>query len=360
MTLKFSIGIIDNIIVKNDTLNCNGYKMKKIVFVASDYSSISGITGGLEIFEIANALRRIQNPGKPKPFDCSVVSMEKGSFPISPGLTCNFSKGLDVEERYDAVILIGFIYQDINQLIKKIDSSKKAVSWIRKQYSSGALIGASCSATLLLAETGLLDGKSATTSWWLNSFFKKRYPKIKLEIDALLIENKQLICSGAVTSYLNLVLCIIEKFTNKSLALSCSKMMLIDINKYSQAPYIMQKKLLDHSDDMVTKAQHWIYANFQNKIDFKVLSEHLAVSYRTFFRRFKLATGEIPSKYLQQLRVEASKELLETTNLNLEAIMESVGYSDISSFSLLFKRLTQLTPREYRVRFSMNQIRQGK
>jgi transcriptional regulator GlxA family with amidase domain len=301
---------------------------------------------------------RIKSPGNPQPFDCSVISMETGSFPISPGLMCEFSKGLDIEERFDAIIFIGFIYQDINQLIKKIDSSKEAISWIRKQYSTGALIGASCSATLLLAETGLLDGKSATTSWWLNSFFKKRYPKIKLAIDELIVENERLICSGALTSYLNLVLCIIEKLTDKSLALSCSKMMLIDINRNSQAPYIMQQKLLDYSDDMVTKAQHWLYTNFQNKVDFKVLSDHLAVSYRTFIRRFKLATGETPSKYLQQLRIEASKDLLETTNLNLEAIIESVGYSDASSFSILFKRLTQLTPKEYRVRFSMDQTKQ--
>ena len=330
--------------------------MKKIAFIASDYSSISGIAGGLEIFRIANVLQRINNPGKPPPFDCSVVSMETGSFPISPGLMCEFSKGLDTEEQFDAIILIGFIYQDISQLIKKIDSSKKMVSWIQKQYSKGALIGANCSATLLLAETGLLDGKSATTSWWLTALFKNRYPKIKLEIDALIVENERLICSGALTSYLNLVLCIIEKFTDKSLALTCSKMMLIDINRNSQTPYIIQQKLLDHSDDMVTKAQHWIYANFQNKIDFKLLSDHLAVSYRTFIRRFKLATGETPSKYLQQLRIEASKDLLETTNLNLEAIIDSVGYFDISSFSILFKRLTKLTPREYRIRFSMDQL----
>ena len=247
--------------------------MKKIVFIASDYSSISGITGGLEIFRIANVLTRIKSPGKPQQFDCTVASLEVGRFSISPGLMCEFSKEIDIEERFDAIILIGFIYQDINQLIKKINSSREAVSWIRNQYSSGALIGASCSATLLLAETGLLDGKSATTSWWLNSFFKKRYPKIKLEIDELIVENERLICSGALTSYLNLVLCIIEKLTDKSLALSCSKMMLIDINRNSQAPYIMQQKLLDYSDDMVTKAQHWLYTNFQNKVDFKVLDE---------------------------------------------------------------------------------------
>ncbi len=331
-----------------------GKKMKKIAFVASDSSSISGITGGLEIFKITNLLSRIQSPGKQKRFECSVISLDKGSFTICPGLVCEFPKGLSMEERYDAIILIGFIYSDINQLIKKIDSSKDAVSWILKQYSAGALIGANCSATLLLAETGLLDGKSATTSWWLNSLFKKRYPKIKLEIDALMVENKQLICSGALTSYLNLVLCIIEKLTDKSLALACSKMMLIDINKNSQAPYVMQQRMLDLSDDMVTKAQHWIYANFKNKIDFQVLSNHLAVSYRTFIRRFKFATGETPSKYLQKLRIEAAKDLLETTNLNLEAIIESVGYSDTSSFSILFKRLTQLTPKEYRTRFLMD------
>ncbi len=328
--------------------------MKKIAFVATDSSSISGITGGLEIFKIANLLGRIQHIDEPEQFECSVISLEKGSFPICKGLTCEFSSGLSLEERYDAVILIGFIYKDMKQLVAKMDSAKPAIAWIKNHHAAGALIGASCSATLLLAETGLLDGKSATTSWWLNSFFKKRYPKIKLQTDVLLVENRRLLCSGAVTSYLNLILRIIERFSNKTLALSCSKMMLIDINKNSQAPYIMQQKLLDFSDDMVTKAQHWIYANIQKKIDFRLLSNHLAVSYRTFIRRFKTATGETPSKYLQRLRIEASKELLETTNLNLETIMESVGYLDVSSFRVLFKRLTHLTPREYRVRFSMD------
>lgn len=327
--------------------------MKKIALLAIDGSSIPNIAGALHLFDIANVLWNIENPGAGPVFTCSVVSPERICESLCDGLKFELSNTIDPFCPVDAVVTTGFLYRDLDHLIEKVEGAKKAVDWIQRQYYQGAVIGASCSGTMLLAESKLLNGKPATTSWWLGNLFRTRYPGVKLNTGRLLVEDGRLISSGAITSYLNLVLFLIEKFAGKNLALSCSKMMLIDINKHFQAPYSVLQAVSDHSDNAVTKAQYWINEHFQKKFNSNELADHIAVSHRTLIRKFKAATGDTPIKYLQKVRVEAAKRLLETTDNNLETIMERVGYSDPSSFHLLFKRLTQLTPYEYRHQFSI-------
>jgi transcriptional regulator GlxA family with amidase domain len=327
--------------------------MKKIVLYANDLSSLAGVTGAQEIFNCANIIWGIENPGTDPIFECSVVSPEKSCQELCAGLNIEFATGLDHHEHADAVISTGFLYRDINQLIQKIDKSKAALNWLRRHYGEGTTIGASCSGTVLLAETGLLDEKRATTSWWLDGFFRTRYPRIELHIDRLLVDNGHLVTAGAMTSYIYLVLGLIERFYDKKLALSCAKVMLIDLNKNYQTPYAILQTIVRHPDDIVLKAQYWMNEHVHDTIDMHELADYLAVSYRTLLRRFKTATGDTPICYLQKARVEMAKHLLETTALNTETVMERVGYSDLSSFTLLFKRLTRLTPREYRDNFSI-------
>jgi len=219
-------------------------------------------------------LSNIQNPGEGPAFECSVVNADTDKFELCRGLRAELDVGIDPYEQANAIVATGFIYQSMDDLIEKIDQSGRVINWIRKQYENGASIGASCSGTMLLAETGLLDGKTATTSWWANDFFKKRYPKIELQIERLLVTNGRLYTGGSVTSYLNIILSLIEKFAGKELALSCSKMMLIDINRFYQAPFAMLQSILDHSDDIVTKAQYWINEHLQEKIDLFELAGH--------------------------------------------------------------------------------------
>lgn len=327
--------------------------MKKIILFASDISSIPGLTGAVEVFNIANILWNLQHPGSEPIFQCSAVSLERIFQSFCDGVTIEFNKALYPYEQADAVLTTGFVYQDLLYLIEKIQSLKKTKDWFQRQYDQGAAICATCSGTALLAETKLLDGKTATTSWWLEGLFRTRYPKVNVQIERLIIEDGRFITAGAVTSYLNLALYLIEKFADKSLALSCSKIILTDINKFYQAPYITLQTSMNHPDKMVEKGQYWIHGNFHKKIDIHILADNLAVSYRTLMRRFKEATGDSPVKYLQKVRIEAAKRLLETTDLNLESIIERVGYVDPSTFSVLFKKLTRLTPKEYRLRFSL-------
>ncbi|MBN2224762.1 MAG: helix-turn-helix domain-containing protein [Deltaproteobacteria bacterium] len=327
--------------------------MKKIVLYANDTTSLASIAGAQEIFSCANILWEIQNPGADPLFECSVVSPQKDYGEVCKGLGITFGCEMNRHERADAVISTGFLYRDVNHLIEKIGNAKSALTWLRRHYDEGTIIGASCSGTVLLAETGLLDGKKSTTSWWLNGFFRSRYPNIELHIDRILVENERLITAGAMTSYIYLVLGLIERFVDRKMALSCAKVMLVDMNKNHQAPYSVLQAILDHQDDVVLKAQYWLNERLNKTIDIHELADYLAMSYRTLLRRFKVATGDTPISYVQKIRIETAKHLLETTALNLEGIMERVGYTDPSSFSLLFKRLTHLTPREYRDRFSV-------
>jgi transcriptional regulator GlxA family with amidase domain len=331
--------------------------MKKIVLYANDATSLAGVTGAHEIFNCANIVWRIRNPGADPIFECSVVSPRRATERLCEGLNFEFCGGTDHTERADAVVSTGFLYRDVSELVEKIDASKAARRWFRRHYEQGTIIGASCSGTVLLAETGLLDGKKATTSWWLDGFFRARYPSVELCIDRVVVENERLITAGAMTSYVYLVLGLIERFAGKEMALACAKVMLVDMNKSHQTPYAMLQTVLRYDDNVVLKAQYWLAEHLQHAFDIRELADHLALSYRTLLRRFKAATGENPMRYLQKIRIETAKYLFETTSLSLEDVMERVGYSDPSSFSILFKRLTQLTPREYRNRFSVERPR---
>ena len=325
--------------------------MKTVYILAYDASSIGPATSVIEIFNIANNLWQILCPDAGPIFECQIVSPIEGPQQIYPGLKFQFDQNFDTGGFADIVVIPGFVYKDIDDLLGKIGNAQKSVQWLLKQYYNGAIVGASCSGTVLLSETGLLNGKNATSSWWLESLFRTRYAEIHLKIDRLLVESGRLLTGGAGASYINLVLRLIDMFADKSLVSLCSKMLLIETNQCFQAPYMTLQADSISFDDVVSKAQAWIQTNLHRKIELQDLSEYLAISIRTLIRRFKTSTGDTPVKYIQKIRIETAKHLLETTDLNLDAIIERVGYADVSTFSLLFKRLTNLTPREYRQQF---------
>ena len=171
-------------------------------------------------------------------------------------------------------------------------------------------------------------------------------------------EQNRILCSGAVTTSLNLALRLVEKFAGANVAAATGRMMLIDTNRVSQSSYAVMQDEQAHSDALVARAQRWMERSLQQGFSLGELARHLAVSERTLNRRFKLAVGEAPLRYLQSLRVDVAKRLLETRGLNVDAVSERVGYHDLSTFRRLFKRETGLSPREYQRRFSRR--RQGR
>jgi transcriptional regulator GlxA family with amidase domain len=219
------------------------------------------------------------------------------------------------------------------------------------------LVASYCTGNFLLAEAGLLDGLIATTHWAKAKLFKNRYPLVNLRPDEIITEQNGIICGGAVTTYLNLALRVVEKLADPSLASATAKMLLIDTNRPSQSAYATFAPLdeNEHPDKLVNRAQKWMERHVDRRFSLAELASHLAVSERTLVRRFKLVTGQPPLRYLQSLRIEVAKVLLETRTVRVDAVCERVGYCDLPTFRQLFKRETGLSPREYRRRFALGE-----
>jgi transcriptional regulator GlxA family with amidase domain len=253
--------------------------------------------------------------------------------------------------RTDALIVPGIWHATARDLSGTVKGLAAESEILRQHHQAGVMVGAICSGTALLAETGLLDGREATTSWWLGEMFRRRYPAVRLSLDKMLTFDGKLWCAGAATAHLNMCLKLIEHFAGVEIASLVSRWMLIDPNRDSQAPYAMIDLFSTASDPVVAKAQAWIKGHLTQAIELAQVAEVAAVSTRTLIRRFHEATGQTPLSYIQKLRVERAKGLLSTTALAVERIMDKSGYSDMSGFRKLFRDHTGLTPHEYRERF---------
>ncbi|MNJ58259.1 HTH-type transcriptional regulator CdhR [compost metagenome] len=197
-----------------------------------------------------------------------------------------------------------------------------------------------------------MDGKTATTTWWLADLFRARYPKVDLQLDPVITEQDKLICAGASASYLLQAVQIIEYFVGANVASQCAKTLLIDTSQTKQTPYIPFLADRVHADSLVHKAQHFLQKNFRNDIKISTLSSDLGVSERTLIRRFQQALEQSPLGYLQGLRIGTAQGLLKEGDLSVEAIAALVGYTDTSSFCRLFKQKVGSSPGAYR-----NQVR---
>ncbi len=214
-------------------------------------------------------------------------------------------------------------------------------------------------AASLFAEAGLLNNRVATTHWAKARDFARRYPQVYLRSAEVITEQDRILCGGAVTSYLNLALRLVAKLAGEDLAASTGRLLLIDPNPVSQSSYMtldMQDRQ-DHSDQLVSRAQQWLKKNFTRSFRVADLARQLGASERTLNRRFNAAIGEPPLRYLQSLRIELAKSLLESKRLAFDAVSERVGYGDVSTFRQLFKRETGLSPRDYQRQFARRGVR---
>jgi len=226
------------------------------------------------------------------------------------------------------------------------------VPWIQRQYDQGAHVASICTGVFLLAETGLLDGKSATLHWGFAEMFRRKYPRVKLEQDRMFIDQGRLYCSAGVNAGMDLSLYLVEKFCGRRAAIHCAKTMILDLGRNMQTPYACFLFSKDHGDPVVIRAQTWIEQHHKEPVDYDRLARTCGVSRRSLERRFRKATGETPLGYLQQVRVEAAKRLLEEGGRSFDEITYGIGYEDVSFFRKVFIRLTGLRPKEYQQRFS--------
>ncbi len=234
-----------------------------------------------------------------------------------------------------------------------VERNAPVVPWLRRWQKRGAAIASVCSGVGLVAATGMLDGKRATTHWGLADIFRQKYPQVKWMPELMVTEDRGFYCGGGVNAALDLSLYLVEKFCGHEVAMQSAKAMLIETPRAWQAGFGIVPLKTEHSDDAIATAQEWLHENFHRTFPLDAPAKRVAMSLRNFVRRFKRATGDSPLIYLQKLRVAAAKRLLESDHRTVQEVSDAVGYQDVAFFRQLFERHTGVPPSAYREKFGV-------
>ena len=233
-----------------------------------------------------------------------------------------------------------------------IQENAEAIRYFKTLHSKGSSLASLCAGAFLLAETGLLDGKKCSTHWAHFAAFRARYPQVEVEDGAVITEHGNIYSSGGANSLWNLLLYLVEKFSDRETAVMLSKYFAIDIGRDSQSAFAIFKGQKNHTDPDIKKVQDYIEAKYDCKLAVEELANLVLVGRRTFERRFKEATNNTPLEYIQRVRVEAAKKFFEGSRKNVSDVMYDVGYTDSKAFRDIFKKVTGLTPIAYRNKFA--------
>jgi transcriptional regulator GlxA family with amidase domain len=318
----------------------------------------SGIAGTIDLLATANLILKRGNgrpTASPARFTWRIESLDGKPVCTASGQIVNVDGPITGRGGADAIIVMAPFVEKIETFLEQSKQSKHfkpLFAALKRSHVRGAVIASYCTGSFLLAEAGLLDGRIATTHWANAKVFEKRYPLVDLRASEVLTEQDRIVCGGAVTSSLKLALRLVEKLAGAAVATATAKLLLIDTGRVSQTPHApLQKE--GHTDKVVARAQRWMENHLHERFLLAELATHLAVSERTLNRRFKSAVGDAPLRYLQTLRIEMAKQLLERrADISVERVSERIGYRDVSTFRQLFRRSTGHTPRDYQRRFA--------
>ena len=230
------------------------------------------------------------------------------------------------------------------------------IDWIEQQYKQGAEIASICTGAFLLASSGLLDGKTCSTHWSAANNLRTMFPKVNVQTDKLITDENGIYTNGGAYSFLNLLIYLVEKYYDRQTAIFCSKVFQIEMDRQSQSAFIIFTGQKSHGDEMVQQAQAYIESHMDEKISVEELSSGLAVGRRNFDRRFIKATGNTPVEYSQRVKIESAKRAFETTRKTVNEVMYEVGYSDVKAFREVFRKITGMSPLEYRSKYNKEEM----
>ena len=320
--------------------------MKHISILVPESSILASVEDPRHMFAMVNGLCR--ESGKEPAFSIQLVGLSQEVKLHESHFTVHTDALLKEVKQTDLVIIPALA----GNMAKAIEQNKAMIPWITEQYEGGAEVMSLCVGAFLLAATGLLDGKKCSTHWLHSDNFRVMFPKVTLVDDKIITEEERIYTSGGAISYWNLLLYLVEKYTDRATAIRASKVFAIEIERISQSPFMIFNAQVKHNDEPVKKAQEFIEKNFEEKITVAQLAAMVSIGRRNFERRFKKATSNTVVEYMQRVKIEAAKKNFETSRKNVNEVMYDVGYSDIKAFRTIFRKVTGLSPVEYRNKYN--------
>jgi transcriptional regulator GlxA family with amidase domain len=320
--------------------------MKHVAILALNDAVSASVADPTIIFNGVNDF--LVSAGKPPAFKVQLVGLKKtvklfgGTFSVHTDVLLDDLKKTDL-------IIIPALGGEVIGAIKK---NAAYIPWILKQYKKGADVASLCLGAFLLASTGLLNGKECSTHWLMSAQFREMFPEVSLMDGRILTEQNGIFTSGGATSYWNLLLHLVEKHAGRDMAIMASKVYALEIDRKSQSPFIMFNGQKSHVDESIKDAQNYIETRVAERISVGELALKFAIGRRHFERRFKKATNNTPVEYIQRVKMEAAKKHFETSRKNVNEVMYDVGYSDTKAFRTMFKKITGLSPMDYKNKYN--------
>jgi transcriptional regulator GlxA family with amidase domain len=315
-----------------------------IAILALEGCMPSAVIGIADVLAIANTA--IRRRGDRVRFKCRIVSLDGRDVHTVRGQKIAVDGAIEDTAAHDAIIVPGFLV-DLKTIAGRVTKIGKAAGWLRRRHAGGTIIGAFCTGVFVLAEAGLLDGRRATTTWWLQSELKERYPKIDLALDAIVTQTDNIVCAAGPMSWIDLVLRLIEMTAGPDTARVCADFAVLDTGHRTQAAYLPQGYLLKR-DPWLVEAEMVVRRSKPEQVTVRNLAAGLRVSERTLHRKVKALAGESPQSFIGRIRIEMARTLLETTKRPVKDIAHAIGYEDESSFRKAFHKLVAMNPRDYR------------
>ena len=322
--------------------------MTDVTILLLDATFSSTAVGPMEVFHHAGTLWNSLTGARPVPrFRVTTASVDGRAVRCDGPIRIQPDVALAAIRKTDLIFIptTGVSIEDV------VERNAPVVPWLRRWHKRGVDVASVCSGVGLVAATGLLDGKRATTHWALANRFREKYPKVKWMPELMVTEDRGFYCGGGVHAALDLSLYLVEKFCGHDVTVQTAKALLIETPRTWQAGFAIVPLKTEHNDDAISTAQDWLHQNFQKRFPLETPARRAGMSLRNFVRRFKQATGDSPLAYLQKLRISAAKRLLEGNHRGMQEISDAVGYHDAAFFRALFQRHTGVSPSAYRQRF---------
>lgn len=325
----------------------------KVSILALPESTPAALYGLYEVFSLAGVTwTQLTGEGEGKPlFDTAIVSADGQGFTCAMGTPIAPHAAIGEVDKTDVIIVADLALTPDMDLRARWPQVKE---WIRDQYDKGAIVCSVCTGSILLASAGLLEHRQATIHWSACSLLRETFPEVDVKPERIIVpagDEHRIITSGGASSWEDLSLYLIARLTSRTEAIRTAKVFLFGDRTEGQLPYSMMGPAREHSDAVIADSQTWVAMHYGEANPVALMVRRSGLAERTFKRRFRAATGYSPMDYVQTLRIEEAKQMLETGDEATDLIAHSLGYEDPTFFRRLFKKRTGTTPGRYRQRF---------